>query len=167
MDAVHHRSDSWPRLGSRGEGWIGIQTLGIVAVLLGGWLAPSQWEGPVRVAGIFVGAALAVAGVALFAWGTKTLGRLFSIWVAPRPAGHLVTDGPYRFVRHPVCSGQVLFAFGYALMRGSWLALLLAAVYLVVVLLKVTREEAWLRATYPAYEAFAARTRHRLIPGIL
>jgi len=36
-----------------------------------------------------------------------------------------------------------------------------------VVFLKVTREEAWLRATYPDYAAFAARTRHRLIPGLL
>jgi len=32
---------------------------------------------------------------------------------------------------------------------------------------KVTREEAWLRATYPGYTAFAAHTRHRLIPGLL
>jgi protein-S-isoprenylcysteine O-methyltransferase Ste14 len=61
----------------------------------------------------------------------------------------------------------VLFAFGYALMRGSLPALALALLYLAVVLLKVTREEAWLRATYPEYEAFAGRTRHRLIPGLL
>ena len=167
MDALHHRSDAWPRLGPRGEGWIGIQTLGIVAVLVGGYLVPTEWTGPLRTIGVVAGVALAIAGVALFAWGTRTLGRLFSIWVAPRPAGHLVTGGPYRLVRHPVCAGQVLFAFGYALLRGSWPALVLAALYLGVVLLKVTREEAWLRATYPDYEDFAARTRHLLIPGIL
>ena len=119
MVAVHHRSDAWPRLGARGEGWIGIQTLGIVAVLVGGYLVPTEWSGALRAVAIVVGAAVAAAGVALFAWGAKTLGGLFSIWVAPRPAGHLVTDGPYRLVRHPVCSGQVLFAFGYALTRGS------------------------------------------------
>jgi protein-S-isoprenylcysteine O-methyltransferase Ste14 len=167
VDAARHRADDWPRLGPHGEGWIGIQTLGIVAVLVGGYLVPTEWTGAPRVVGMVAGAALAIAGVALFAWGTKELGRLFSIWVAPRPAGHLVTSGPYRLVRHPVCSGQVLIAFGYALMRGSWEAVVLAVVYLVVVLLKVTREEAWLRATYPAYAAFAARTRHRLIPGLL
>ena len=167
MDAVHHRSDAWPRLGARGEGWIGIQTLGIVAVLLGGYLVPTEWTGTLRLVALAAGAGLAVAGVALFAWGTKTLGHLFSIWVAPRPSGHVVSGGPYRLVRHPVCSGQVLFAFGYALMRGSLPAVALAVLYLAVVLLKVTREEAWLRATYPGYEAFAARTRHRLIPGVL
>jgi protein-S-isoprenylcysteine O-methyltransferase Ste14 len=167
MHAVHHRSDAWPRLGARGEGWIGIQTLGIVAVLLGGYVVPTEWTGLLRVVAFAAGAALAVAGVTLFAWGSWTLGRLFSIWLAPRPAGHVVTTGPYRFVRHPVCSGQVLFAFGYALMRGSLPAVALALLYLAVVFLKVTREEAWLRATYPDYAAFAARTRHRLIPGLL
>jgi protein-S-isoprenylcysteine O-methyltransferase Ste14 len=167
MDAVRHRSDAWPRLGARGEGWIGIQTLGIVAVLVGGYLAPTEWTGTLRVGALAAGAALAVAGVALFAWGAATLGRLFSIWVAPRPAGHLVTGGPYRLVRHPVCAGQVLFAFGYALLRGSIPAVALALLYLAVVLLKVTREEAWLRATYPDYAGFAARTRRRLIPGLL
>lgn len=167
MDAIHHRSDSWPRLGARGEGWIGIQTLGIVAVLVGGYLAPTEWTGVARVAGLVAGAVLIVAGVALFAWGSRTLGRLFSIWVAPRPAGHVVTTGPYRIVRHPVCAGQVLIAFGYALMRGSWLAVALAVVYLAIVLVKVTREEAWLRSAYPDYAAFAERTRYRIVPGVL
>lgn len=167
MTAISPRSDTWPRLGARGEGWIGIQTLGIVAVLLGGYLVPTEWTGTLRIAGIVAGATLALTGVGLFAWGTKTLGSLFSIWVAPRPAGHVVTTGPYRLVRHPVCSGQVLFAFGYALLRGSIPAVVLAVLYLAVVLLKVTREEAWLRETYPDYAAFAARTRHRLIPGLL
>jgi len=167
LTAIPRRSDTWPRFGARGEGWIGIQTLGIVAVLLGGYLIPTEWTGTLRIAGIVAGATLALAGVGLFAWGAKALGRLFSIWVAPRPAGHVVTTGPYRLVRHPVCSGQVLFAFGYALMRGSLLAVGLAVLYLAVVLVKVTREEAWLRATYPGYTAFAAHTRHRLIPGLL
>jgi len=167
VDAAHHRSDTWPRLGPRGEGWIGIQMFGIVVVLLGGYLVPTEWTGTLRDVALAAGAALAVAGVALFAWGTKTLGRLFSIWVAPRPAGRVVTGGPYRLVRHPVCSGQVLFVFGYALLRGSLPAVALAVLYLAVVLLKVTREEAWLRATYPDYAAYETRTRHRLIPGLL
>jgi protein-S-isoprenylcysteine O-methyltransferase Ste14 len=167
VTAIPHRSDTWPRLGVRGEGWIGIQTLGIVAVLLGGYLVPTEWTGTLRIGGIVGGATLALGGVVLFAWGAKTLGRLFSVWVAPRSSGHVVTTGPYRLVRHPVCSGQVLFAFGYALVRGSVPAVALAMVYLAVVLLKVTREEAWLRATYPDYAAFAAHTRHRLLPGLL
>jgi protein-S-isoprenylcysteine O-methyltransferase Ste14 len=167
MVAIRRHSDDWPRLGARGEGWIGIQTLAIVAVLLGGYLVPTEWTGTLRVVGIAAGAALALAGVGLFAWGARILGHLFSIWVAPRPAGHVITTGPYRMVRHPVCAGQVLIAFGYALMRGSVPAVALAMVYLAVVLLKVTREEAWLRATYPDYAAFAAHTRHRLLPGLL
>lgn len=167
MTSIPQRAHEWPRLGPRGEGWIGLQTLGIVAVLVGGYLAPTDWTGGTRAAGLVAGAALAVLGAGLFAWGTKHLGRLFSIWVAPLPAGHVVTTGPYRFVRHPVCAGQVAIAFGYALMRGSLLALALAALYFGVVLVKVTREEGWLRATYPDYAAFAARTRHRLVPGVV
>lgn len=167
MAVARIRADNWPKLGSRGEGWIGIQTLGIVAVLVGGYLIPSEWTGTLRAAGLLVGGVLAVAGIGLFTWGSAHLGRLFSIWVAPRPNGHVVTTGPYRLVRHPVCAGQVLIAFGYALMRGSLGAIGLALVYLAVVCIKVTREEAWLSATYPDYATFARRTRHRLIPGVL
>ncbi len=167
MQSAIGRAEGWPKLGARGEGWIGIQTLGIVAVLVGGYLTPVDWQGALRAGGLVAGAVLIVAGVALFAWGSAHLGHLFSIWVAPRPGGHLVTAGPYRFVRHPVCAGQVLIAFGYALMRGSVWALALAVVYLGIVVVKVTREEAWLASTYPEYPAFAARTRRRLIPGLL
>lgn len=167
MVTARIRADGWPRLGSRGEGWIGIQTLGIVVVLVGGYLLPTEWTGGLRIAGLLAGGVLVVAGAALFGWGSVQLGPLFSVWVAPRPGGHLVTSGPYRLVRHPVCAGQVLVAFGYGLMRGSLGAIVLAGVYLAIVLLKVTREEAWLRATYPEYATFTEQTRYRLIPGVL
>lgn len=166
MRAAPRVGDRWPKLGGRGEGWIGIQTLGILAVFVGGWLAPSELDGAARAVGVVAGFALMGAGIGLFAWGSRQLGHLFSIWVAPRPGGHVVTSGPYRFVRHPVCAGQVVIALGYALVRANLVTLALAALYLAIVAVKVTREEAWLRAAYPDYAAFMERTRSRLIPGL-
>jgi protein-S-isoprenylcysteine O-methyltransferase Ste14 len=59
----------------------------------------------------------------------------------------LVTWGPYRYIRHPLYSGSVLFAFGICLILGSLTAVLLLCLFLIWFYLPSLRIEAeW--ATY-------------------
>ena len=92
------------------------------------------------------------------------LGRLFSVQVAIQEGHLLVTDGPYRHVRHPRYLGVLLFLPGIALVFRSWVALALAAPILLVLLWRIADEEALMRTTFGAdWDAYARRT-WRLVP---
>lgn len=48
-------------------------------------------------------------------WSYKTLGRLFTFDLAIRSKHKLITNGPYRYIRHPSYTGLILAVFGYSL----------------------------------------------------
>src|SRR5437868_2205155 len=79
----------------------------------------------------------------------------------------LVTRGPYRLVRHPLHLGELTAVLGIVL--GSRRPLLATGMWLLCVGLQLARtsyEERTIRAEFPQYDEYAARTR-RLIPGVL
>jgi len=79
---------------------------------------------------------------------------------------HVVTTGPYAFVRHPgYVSGAILVA-GMALALGSLWALLPAALVAVVLVIRTTLEDATLQRELPGYAGYAARVRSKWIPGV-
>ena len=152
-------------LGPRGEGWVGIQTVLAVILLASAVLDPWALGGTIRAIGTWLGAGLCLVGIGLFAWGAVVLGHSFSIWVTPRPDAGLVTGGPYRWTRHPICTAQAIFGFGWAALAASPVALVLAVVYAVYLdRCKLRREEETLLARYPAYASYQRQVRHRMWP---
>jgi protein-S-isoprenylcysteine O-methyltransferase Ste14 len=103
-------------------------------------------------------------GIALGLWalGANRPGN-FNVRPEPRPGGHLVTTGPYRFIRHPMYLAVLLFAAG--LLLGDLVPWRFAAfIALAAVLhLKAAIEERLLRGAHPGYADYARRT-PRLIP---
>lgn len=91
-----------------------------------------------------------------------TLGRSFGLIPAHRG---LKIAGPYRFVRHPMYFGYLLTHIGYVLIYPS---LWNFSVYSVCYLLQVPRllAEERLMMRDPAYCAYSARVRYRLMPGV-
>lgn len=141
-----------------------IQFLLLGLVVLAGVAGPT-YAGPFSAAARAAGLALVVAGLVLAGWGLLDLRDALTPLPHPRDGAELVDTGSYRLVRHPIYGGIVLGSTGYALVTGSPLALAGAAVLLAFFRLKSGREEAWLRERYPAYEAYAARTK-RMIPWV-
>jgi protein-S-isoprenylcysteine O-methyltransferase Ste14 len=151
-----------PSLGPRGEGWVVIQVVLFVLVVVAGTAGPAV-EGAARVALALPGAALVAAGAWLAVRGLLDLREALTPLPHPRDGAELVDTGAYRLVRHPIYGGLVLAATGWALLTAAIPALLGAAVLLAFFRLKSGREESWLRERYPGYAAYAAQTK-RLIP---
>jgi len=156
-----------PALGPRGEGWVAIQfvlllataVLGALAMppMVAGW--PDGW--PFMLQGIVL---LIAGGWAVLA-GIRQLGPSLTALPRPRDDAVLVEDGIYRSIRHPIYAGVMALALGWALITLSLLALGTALGLVVVLDLKARREEVWLDEHYPAYAAYRSRTR-RFVPGV-
>ena len=131
-----------------------------LAFIMIGLVAGSSGSGAVLVIGdLMLGAGLlfAIASVAF-------LGRCFG--VLPDVRG-LVTRGPYRLVRHPLYLGELTASLGIVLGAQHWAPALGAwLVCLSLQLVRTAYEERSLRAEFPEYAPYAARTK-RLIPGLV
>lgn len=79
---------------------------------------------------------------------------------------HVVSTGPYAWVRHPMYSGAVLFCIGAALLLDSWWGVLISPAFAVLFAIRIGIEERTLAARLPDYADYAARVRYRLFPGV-
>jgi len=110
--------------------------------------------------------AVAVAGAALGAWAlASNRPGNFNIRPTPREGGHLVSHGPYRWIRHPMYSCILMCAAACVWAAPSvWSALATLALAGVLVV-KASVEERWMLAAHPGYAAYRART-SRFVPGL-
>jgi protein-S-isoprenylcysteine O-methyltransferase Ste14 len=105
---------------------------------------------------------LLVAGTAWSVWSLRSLGRSLSVLAQARD---VVERGPYRWVRHPLYTGEIVASLGLAVTIGTaaaaavWLALCILQVY------RALREEQVLLRALPGYRVYRSRTA-ALLPGL-
>ena len=132
--------------------------LGLIVGLPGG----HDWTLPLDVArGCIVAS---VIGVLVMVVAGTALGRGLSAAPLPNEHTRLRTTGLYKYVRHPIYTGLLLFAIAYSVRSGSaWVA---AACVLLVLLINVKArwEERHLKERFPDYVAYARRTA-RFVPS--
>jgi protein-S-isoprenylcysteine O-methyltransferase Ste14 len=104
-----------------------------------------------------------IVGTILSILALRRLGRSFSIMASAR---ELVTDGPYQIIRHPLYGAELITIFGVVLGHGSVFAWIVGAVWLGLQIQRARYEEAVLRASFPEYEAYAARV-PMLLPNLM
>jgi protein-S-isoprenylcysteine O-methyltransferase Ste14 len=105
---------------------------------------------------------LILTGSLLGAFVASRLGRSFSVLPEAR---RLVTEGPYRLVRHPLYLVEEIFILGILLPYALPWNLVLLVVHGGLQLERMRLEEQVLTSSFPEYTAYAARTA-RLLPGI-
>jgi protein-S-isoprenylcysteine O-methyltransferase Ste14 len=79
---------------------------------------------------------------------------------------HVVSSGPYAFVRHPMYTGSVLFFIGAPLLLGSWWGLAMAPLFALLFAIRAGIEERALLEGLPGYADYTRRVRYRLLPGL-
>src|SRR5664279_3512256 len=116
------------------------------------------------------GAGLALQGIAvlLMIWARLTFGMRSLHATANPTEGGLVTNGPYRYWRHPIYAAVLLFVWTGVLTQGgppAVDALVLAGIATVMTAIRIQAEEQLLLASMPEYAAYATRTK-RLVPFV-
>lgn len=79
---------------------------------------------------------------------------------------HVVSTGPYAFVRHPMYAGVMLYFIGTPLLIGSWWGLAMMPVFFLAFAIRSRIEERTLMTGLPGYADYARRVRYRMLPGI-
>lgn len=90
----------------------------------------------------------------------RWLGRAFSVMAEAR---RLVTQGPYRYVRHPLYVCEEFAVIGTFILVISPLAVIILIMHGVFQIRRMFHEENVLKATFPEYADYARRT-PRLVP---
>jgi protein-S-isoprenylcysteine O-methyltransferase Ste14 len=114
----------------------------------------------------YAGLGIIVLGLVIRNWAIVKLGQFFSRTVTIEKDQHLVTVGPYRWIRHPAYTGMLLMYTGINLAVGTWLGALVGLVLvLMATLYRIGIEEKILIAAFG--EEYREYMRHtwRLIPG--
>jgi protein-S-isoprenylcysteine O-methyltransferase Ste14 len=145
--------------------------LAIMAVAFFGWLAVMgldavrfRWsEMPTRLQ--LLGAVLLLASFYVFFVTFRENTYLSpAVRVQTERSQRVVTTGPYRYVRHPMYAGFVLFAVATALLLGSWYGLLGAVLLTGMVAQRAVLEERMLRGELKGYDAYMGRVKYRFVP---
>jgi methyltransferase len=106
----------------------------------------------------WVALAAAVAAQALRYWAITTLGERWNVRIIVLPEALPVTEGPYRFIRHPNYVAVALELVAVPLIHGAWLtALVFSLGNALLMVVRIRAEENALGSRYAA--AFAARPR--------
>jgi protein-S-isoprenylcysteine O-methyltransferase Ste14 len=114
----------------------------------------------------WTGVGIGVLAAALMLWTMRRLGKNLTDTVVTRREHTLVTQGPYRWVRHPFYDSAAMFVTGIALLAANWFILATGAFAIGVLVLRTRIEEEKLLARFgDPYRAYVART-GRFLPKL-
>lgn len=78
----------------------------------------------------------------------------------------VISNGPYRYVRHPMYLGIILMFFCVPLVLGSWWAVIPGAVIACLFVVRTSKEDKMLRQELAGYETYSKSVRYRLFPHV-
>ena len=141
-------------------GWLSIIT----------WLIKPNWMQWAAVSlpdwARWIGVGAGIISVPLMYWLFKSIGRNITSTVKTRKDHKLVTTGPYHWVRHPLYSVGTMLFLSFSLMAANWFIALTTLLGLVMLMVRLPKEEANLIKRFgDDYRNYMKRT-GRLVPKI-
>jgi protein-S-isoprenylcysteine O-methyltransferase Ste14 len=115
----------------------------------------------------FVGVSLTsmFLGFVILALSALALGKSLTAHPMPSKNAELVTDGLYRFVKHPIYSGLILLSLGLTIAGGFFPHTIFFIALVLLLNYKASFEETLLAAAYSGYAEYAKKT-GRFIPRL-
>ena len=125
------------------------------------------WTQPFELNLKIVSLVVVILGYALGSWALIE-NRFFSgvVRIQTDRGHHVVTTGPYRFVRHPGYAGAFWTYLATPVLLDSLWALIPTVLLIGVLVLRTSLEDRTLQADLPGYMDFTQKTRYCLFPGI-
>lgn len=78
----------------------------------------------------------------------------------------VVSTGPYRYVRHPMYAGILVFMVGTSLLLGSGYGIIVGLIFMIVLGRRALLEERTLRQELPGYAAYMEKVKYRILPYV-
>jgi len=117
----------------------------------------SQWPLPDGLR--WLGAGVGGLFIVLIYWTLTNLGKNLTDTVMTRAQATLVTNGPYRHVRHPFYVSVGLLIFAVALLTANWFIGLAGLLVMALLVVRTPKEEQKLIEKFgDEYRAYMART---------
>jgi protein-S-isoprenylcysteine O-methyltransferase Ste14 len=110
---------------------------------------------------------VAVVSITIVKAAVKTLGKEWSVTARVVEGHKLATEGPYRFVRHPIYTGMLGMLLATGLAISHWLALIAAIViFFVGTVIRIKSEERLLQEALGSEFDSYARSASAIVPGL-
>jgi protein-S-isoprenylcysteine O-methyltransferase Ste14 len=151
----------------RGTGWVVAQGVIFVFFLIAVVFGDTVEDIPGLIFAQIVGLIIAISGAAVSVWALLQHGWHVSPFPKPLDGAHLVDTGPYRYVRHPMYTGIVIFTLGVGLAYANPVVLLSSVTFLVFFTAKTGREEEMLIARLDGYRVYRSNVPWRIIPFVV
>lgn len=140
--------------------YVGLQFMLLAAIVLAPGKALSNNLELVGIAIMYVGVVISLISILQL--------RNYSLTALPTPVKHakLLVTGLYKYARHPIYSGLIMFMSGAVISRYSALRLVLLLCLIALLFYKSTFEEQQLTATFgKSYKNYQSKT-GRFFPGL-
>jgi len=126
-----------------------------------------HWSAPMPTWLSVLGLLLLAASMSLSTWAVHT-NRFFSpvVRIQEERGHHVITGGPYRYVRHPGYTAAMGSIVASGLALGSWWSYAPLVPIVVMIVRRTIIEDRFLHEHLEGYAGFARQTRYRWIPGV-
>ena len=107
-----------------------------------------------------------VLALALMIWARRSFqSGQFSTNAEPKE-GTLMSNGPYRFIRHPMYAASLLLSWSSILGHLSTITMIIGLIITLNIANRIGVEEQYLREHFPDYTEYARKTK-RILPYLI
>jgi len=141
--------------------------IGYVILIIAGLDHRFGWTGSIPIEILLISALLVIIGYTLFIWAIVSNNFFSTVVRIQKDRGHVVvSNGPYRYIRHPGYAGVIIYTLFQSTMLGSYWALIPAIITVMIFFLRTFLEDNTLQEELPEYKDYTQIVRYRLIPGV-